>query len=112
MRLQTEPLGDGVLVMRCQEHSIDASNAGDFREALCGVLGSTPKIVLDMAGLDFVDSAGLGALLSCLHETQRHNGQLLLAAMSHSVQTLMELMRMDGVFSIHPSVEDAVKYCN
>lgn len=111
MRLQTEPFGDGVLVMRYQANSIDASNAVDFRDALCGSLNQATNIVLDMAPLQFIDSAGLGALVSCLHEAHRHNGELLLAAVSQSVRTLMELMRMEGIFSIHPSVEEAVKSC-
>ena len=108
MELITQTQGDGVLVVQFQEDNLDASNVRDFRESVQGVMKNQTKVVLDMSKIKFVDSSGLGALISCLRDTNSRKGDFRLSAMSRSVLALFELRRMHRVFSIHDSVEGAV----
>jgi anti-sigma B factor antagonist len=64
--------------------------------------------LIDMSGLTFVDSSGLGALLSCLRMMKGKNGQLLLVGMSRPVRALFELVRMHRIFSIYNSLAEAL----
>jgi anti-sigma B factor antagonist len=70
------------------------------------------RVVLDMAGVQFVDSSGLGALIACLRQTNARRGDFRLCAMSRTVRALFELMRMHRVFNIHETRNEAVTSFN
>ena len=66
------------------------------------------RVVLDMAGVSFVDSSGLGALISCLRQANSRKGDFRLCELSRTVGALFELMRMHRVFNVHDIRADAV----
>ena len=86
---------------------LDAGNVKDFRAAIQSVAEAHDTLVLDMHGLTFVDSSGLGALLSCLRTMNGKRGQLMLFGMAKPVRALFELVRMHRIFSIY-NTEDEV----
>jgi anti-sigma B factor antagonist len=88
---------------------LDASNAGEFKRAIAPVLQANSKLVLDLSRLRFVDSSGLGAMLSCLRQLTGKNGDLKLCGMSKQVRALFELVRMHRIFDIYGTREEAVK---
>jgi anti-sigma B factor antagonist len=100
--------GTDVLVIELREDNLDASNVRDFRDAVQSLMGERTRVVLDMAGVKFVDSSGLGALISCLRQVNGRRGDFRLCEMSRTVRALFELMRMHRVFNIHDTRADAV----
>ncbi|NDY93085.1 STAS domain-containing protein [Ideonella sp. TBM-1] len=97
-----------VLVLSLRGESLDASNVAAFKESALALSRGHPRVVLDMTGLQFVDSSGLGALISCLRQQNGQRGDLRLCHMSPAVRALFELMRMDRVFRIFDRCDDAV----
>lgn len=112
MKLIDSVQGDDILVIQIQEDNLDASNVRDFREGMQKLMKDNHRVVLDMSLLKFVDSSGLGALISCLRDTNGRKGDFRLSNLSRSVLALFELMRMHRVFSIHDSADSAVKSYN
>lgn len=112
MELITHTQGNDVLVIQYQLDNLDASNVQDFRESMQSIIKNQARVVLDMSKLKFVDSSGLGALISCLRDTNGRKGDFRLGAVSRSVLALFELMRMHRVFSIHDTVEGCVSSFN
>lgn len=108
MELNGRIEGHDVLVIDLREDNLDASNVREFRDAMQSLIHERSHVVLDMAGVDFVDSSGLGALISCLRQLNGRKGDLRLCEMSRTVQALFELMRMHRVFSIHDTRAAAV----
>jgi anti-sigma B factor antagonist len=100
--------GEEVLVIQVKEDNLDASNVRAFRDGMQALIKDKTRVVLDMSHLKFVDSSGLGALISCLRDTNGRKGDFRLSNMSRSVLALFELMRMHRVFSIHETAEGAV----
>lgn len=100
--------GSDVLVIELREDNLDASNVREFREAVQSLMLERSRVVLDMAGVKFVDSSGLGALISCLRQANSRNGDFRLCELSRTVRALFELMRMHRVFNIHEARVDAV----
>ena len=108
MELVQRPQANNVLVIEFQGDNLDASNVRDFKTSMAPLQQAHHRIVMDMSQMKFVDSSGLGALISCLRETNARKGDFRLCALTPSVNALFELMRMHRVFSIHPSQDLAV----
>lgn len=105
----TEPeMEKGIAVVAFTQDSLDASNTKVFREAIQPLLEKERTVLLDLYALQFVDSSGLGALLSCLRTVSDQGGTLALCNMSKPVRTLFELVRMFRIFDIYASRFEAV----
>jgi anti-sigma B factor antagonist len=64
-------------------------------------------IVLDLAQLKFIDSAGLGAIISAMVSVGRREGALKLAAAGGDVHRILKGMHLDQVFELYKTVEEA-----
>jgi anti-sigma B factor antagonist len=100
---------DSVGVALIPVDELDASNAGEFKRDIAPVLQANTKLVLDLGHLRFVDSSGLGAMLSCLRQLSAKGGDLKLCGMSSQVRALFEIVRMHRIFDIYGTKEEAVK---
>ena len=69
---------------------------------------STYEVIIDLNMVDFVDSAGLGQLVSALKMCVHHKGNLMLVGVNKSIMDLLKITKLDTVFRIYDSVEDAV----
>lgn len=109
MKLDTERIQEGkaIVVTLCSAN-LDAGNVKTFKEEMQPLLKGSEIVLLDMSKLSFVDSSGLGALLSCLRTMNNKSGQLKLFALPKPVQSLFELVRMHRIFSIYNSREEAL----
>lgn len=99
---------DGVAVATIGVDELDAANAPEFKRDIAPALQANSKLVLDLGRLRFVDSSGLGAILSCLRQLTAKNGDLKLCGLSKQVRAAFELVRMHRVFDIAGSREEAV----
>ncbi len=70
--------------------------------AACG-----PSIIVDLAGLAFIDSCGLGVLVRVLKWTRGSGGDMVLAAPQQQVRRVLSVTGLIGAFSVYPSVEQA-----
>ena len=105
--LDSAPSADSA-VITIRSGNLDARNVREFKEALQPHLDAHRAVVLDMSQLDFVDSSGLGALLSSLRVMNNKDGELKLCAMTKPVLALFELVRMHRLFAIYNSREEAL----
>ena len=104
--LELIPEGKGAIAI-IRSENLDAGNVKEFKEQIGSALSVHPTVLIDMTALGFVDSSGLGALLSCLRTMNNKNGQLRLFGMAKPVQALFELVRMHRIFSIYNTREEA-----
>jgi anti-sigma B factor antagonist len=108
MEMTTEKMGDVTVVVLLGEQ-LDASNAKEFKRDITPVLEANAKMVFDVSQLRFVDSSGLGAILSCLRQLNAAGGDLKLCGMSKPVRALFELVRMHRIFDIYGTRDEAVR---
>lgn len=98
-----------VVVMQVPEH-LDHSQAPVFSQELAPLLEShRPRIVLDCSQVHSIDSTGIEMLLNCLEEAMKRDGDLKLAGVSNEAHVILELMRVDPVFEMFPTCEEAVR---
>jgi anti-sigma B factor antagonist len=109
MDTKVETTDSNITIMTLLGDVLDASNAKDFRRVASPVLERSKKVVFDLSGLQFVDSSGLGAILSCLRQLNASGGDLKLCGMTKPVRALFELVRMHRLFDIFNTKEEAVR---
>jgi len=71
------------------------------------VASGQSRIVVDLGQVTFIDSSGLGALISGLKATRQAGGDLRLAVVPEQVMTVLRLTNLDRVLRVHPTVVDA-----
>lgn len=69
---------------------------------------SAKRYVLDVAGLDVIDSSGIGALVSCLHHFRSRASDVVLVGLKGRVLTTMQIARADRLFQMFDTVDQAI----
>jgi len=96
------------LVIRVLDSRIVADVAPQFKEALVGYIkGGEKNIILDLSAVTFIDSSGLGALIGSL-KAMGKDGELILCGVRDSVVSMLKLTRMDKIFQIFGTLEEAI----
>ncbi|MBS3758411.1 MAG: STAS domain-containing protein [Desulfobacterales bacterium] len=98
-----------IAVVDLKEKALDASNSEKLKKSMAETLNDYEKVVLDLSRVEFVDSSGCGALLSCLRQLGDRGGELKLCGVQKNVQRLFELVRMNRIIDIYPTKDDALK---
>lgn len=87
---------------------LDAFSEPTFRKVMGNYATQGPSnLILDLSGIDFVDSSGLGALVQLVKKAKDAQGSLQLIANPRVMQTV-KLVRLEKFLSIQPSVDDAL----
>ncbi len=68
------------------------------------------KLALDLAGLNSIDSSGIGVLVSCSGQMERSGGQLRIAGAQGAVAKSFELVHMSRIAALDPDVESACRH--
>lgn len=99
---------DGVTVVQL-EGRFDAVSAPEAKSELHTLIeGGATRLVLDLGKMDFIDSAGLGVLVSCLRRAAAEGGDLRLAEVPPFCRSIFELTRLTRVFEVNESVKQAI----
>lgn len=107
MQLSKEILGE-TLVVTVLDERIDAAVALQFKEAIRQATElSSPRVVLNMINVKFVDSSGLGAIVGSMKQLDSERS-LELSGLTGAVEKVFHLTRMDTIFTIHASLDEAI----
>jgi anti-sigma B factor antagonist len=84
---------------------LDLETGATLRQALLAVIDSRQarRVIVDLEGVDFIDSAGLGVLVGGRERARDAHGDLVLVATGRNVIRVLELTGLDRVFEIHVS---------
>lgn len=108
LEVQTKQTDAGVTVVM-PSGRLDVVGAPALKAAIGdAVKNGPPRLVIDMEGVSFVDSTGLGSVIAALKMARSSKGDLRLAAPNQQVRVVLELTTLDRVFAYYPTVEDAL----
>jgi anti-sigma B factor antagonist len=108
MEMSIEKVGN-VTHAICVGESLDASTVKNFKKHMSPILDQETRVVLGLENVKFVDSSGLGALLYCLRVLRARDGDIKLYGMTKQVSALFKLVRMQRIFDIFDSAEEAIE---
>ena len=89
---------------------IDMATAPRFRQRLLAVISAGAQdVVIDLSGVDFIDSTGLGVLMGAAKRVRGTGGDIRLVMTGSRLSELVELTRLDRVLDVFDSVAEATR---
>ncbi|MDQ7065591.1 MAG: anti-sigma factor antagonist [candidate division KSB1 bacterium] len=112
MQLQFEH-GDNYIIIRCEEPTrLDALTKDAFFQSVMGVYHPGKAVILDCHNLDYIDSAGISALISLRKRIVQNADRLILVGLHPDLIDLFHISRLHRVFDIIDTLEMALKSLN
>lgn len=89
---------------------VDLYSSPEVRTALLELTREKPAaIIVQFDQVTYIDSSGLATLIEGLQEVNQYNGKFILTGLRQEVMGVFQLSRLDEVFEIYPSLEEALK---
>jgi anti-sigma B factor antagonist len=107
LKMQTDISGD-VVILCCVGRLVIGDETAAFRERIRNILLGTNQIVVNLSGIEYIDSGGLGALVGVLASTRIKQGEIKLVRPNQRVADLLHRTRLDTVFKSYEQDDDAV----
>lgn len=109
MQLDAAMMGN-TLVIRVAEDRIDAASAIQFKERMRDLIETDcNRVILDLSAVHFLDSSGLGAVVSVM-KLMAPQRRLELSGLNSTVEKVFRLTRMDTIFTIHPALAQGLRH--
>ena len=89
---------DGCIVYATGE--IDLSNSHELRKTILAALKTDEKVYVDLSEVSYIDSSGIASLVEGLQYSKSNGKEFFLSKPSQQVKAIMELARLDKVFTI------------
>lgn len=99
---------DDILIVTPPKTDLDASNSDEFKRDIAQVVEGYHKVIMDLETISFMDSAGLGAMLSAFKKVRSEGGLFRIYGLSNEVKALFELVRMHRLFEIYTDRDSAI----
>lgn len=106
MIFEQETVGNVVIATMCISRLDIQTTEAFHSEAM--VLSTANQVILNLDAVEFIDSTGLGVLLSLLRNLKTHEGELRLTGVGTQVLSIFRLVRMNRIFDIYPNMEEAL----
>jgi anti-sigma B factor antagonist len=107
MPVKTEVKND--LTVCCVEGEIDINTAPDIKKAFEKLIAKkTPKIVINLTKVTYVDSSGLATLVEILKNMRAYGGRMRLTNMPHKIKSLFEITKLEKLFEIIADEAEAI----
>ncbi len=99
LQIASEPIADGVVLTPSGE--IDLARSPSMRAQVANAMKAKPKrLVVDLSGVPYMDSSGVATLVEALQGTRKIGAKLVLCGLTPRVRSILEISRLDTVFSI------------
>jgi anti-sigma B factor antagonist len=99
---------NGVMVVYCSGRIVFGEETASLRETVKNLLGENLQVVLNLGGVSYIDSGGLGTLVGLYTSAKAAGGNVKLANLTQRVRDQLVLTKLVTVFEFYDSEEQAV----
>jgi anti-sigma B factor antagonist len=100
---------EGIAILALKGRITVGPEASALREKVTALIAAGERnVVLEMGGVDYIDSTGLGALVICATSLRKNGGNVKLVALNRRNIELLVMTKLATVFEIFPDEQDAV----
>jgi len=107
LKMETD-VAEDVVILYCAGRLVFGDETAAFRERVKHILLGTRQIVINLSGIEYIDSGGLGTLVGMLASTRNRHGEIKLVRPTQRVADLLQRTRLNTVFKSYESDEAAV----
>jgi anti-sigma B factor antagonist len=100
---------EGVTVVYCNGRIVFGEEAANLREQVKNLLTTQKHIVLNLGGVSYIDSGGLGTLVGLYTSARAAGGDIRLANLTQRVGDQLQITKLVTVFDVHDSEEKAIQ---
>jgi anti-sigma B factor antagonist len=100
---------DGISVVTCNGRIVFGEEASELREKVKSLLAQRKKIVLNLGGVSYIDSGGLGILVSLYTSARASGGTIKLANLTQRVGDLLQITKLLTVFEVYDAEQKALE---
>lgn len=111
LKASTRSVG-GTVIIDCSGKIVFGDETAFLRQLVKELLNESKKIVLNLGSVNYIDSSGVGTLVSLYTSVGASGGQLKLAGLSGRVRDVLAITKLVTVFETHETVEEAVSSFN
>ncbi len=107
----TERTVEGVLILDCKGRISFGEESALLRDKLRSLMQKDSTIVVNLAGINHIDSGGLGTLVAVVNAARAVNTSIKLSCLNPRVRDLLEITRLTSFFDTADTVEQALSGC-
>ncbi len=111
LQLTTRYLGD-VAIVECVGRIVLGDESAALRQHVKELLAESPKVVLNLTHVTYVDSSGVGALMSLYTSARNAYGSIKLSNLTTRVRDLLQITKLATIFETFDTPEDAAASFN
>jgi len=109
MKIQVTREGKILRLSVSNYEAIDSVNAAELKAEALRLLGDAPDVVVDLSGVEFLDSAGVGVLVGLFKNSRLHGGRARFCGLTPGVRSVLELIQLDRIFELYDDLEAAIR---
>ncbi|HXY48346.1 MAG TPA: STAS domain-containing protein [Terriglobales bacterium] len=98
-----------IVVIRGRGRIVFGEEADELRRVILGLLNETHRIVVNLAGIESIDSSGLGVLVASFISARNRGAKIKFAALSTQVRGVLTTTKIDRFFEIYDSSQEAIE---
>ena len=111
--IKTEKINNVIVVSFNNITRLNALVAEPVKEEIKSLFNKpNTKMILNLEGVQFIDSSGFGVFLSVMKVANNNYGAFKICNVGNEVMELFKLLQLHNVFEIYPTVEDCLKHFN
>ena len=99
---------NGVTVVYCSGRIVFGEEAAELRERVKEMLATIRQVVLNLGGVSYIDSGGLGTLVGLYTSARATGGEIKLANLTQRVHDQLQITKLVTVFEVYESEEKAI----
>ncbi|MBZ5719928.1 MAG: STAS domain-containing protein [Acidobacteriia bacterium] len=100
---------DGVLIVDCSGRLVLGEESAILRDTVKKLIADNKQIVLNLGGVNYIDSGGLGTLVALYTTAQNAGGAIKLAKLTQRIGDLLQVTKLITVFEVFDNEEQAVQ---
>ena len=109
LRLSTRTLNEDVLVVDCVGRIVFGEESAVLRDVVKKLLSNSKRTVLNLSGVTYIDSGGLGTLVGLYTSARNAGGALKLANLTQRVGDLLQVTKLVTIFDVYDSEKKAAE---
>jgi anti-sigma B factor antagonist len=103
---------DGVIIVSCQGRIMFGDEANALRDFLKEALTETPRMVLNLAGVTYIDSGGLGTLVGVYSSARGAGADIKLTGLGQRLRDVLQITKLATVFQVFDTDQEALAALN